>query len=143
MFIISFVFQLNIKNNIKVALKKNDIRKYCFLFGKHVFVIFFFIINVILITLPKKGLYKTLVKLRLNNALSKTGFTIICLYQILIYFSFTGFLVKIKFNLATFILISIGNFLIVFILCLLLNIIFELPIRIIIKKIIRFKKRKK
>jgi len=142
MFIISFVFQLYIKN-IKEALKKNDIRKYYFLFGKHVFIIFFFIINVILITLPKKGLYKTLVKLRLNNALSKTGFTIICLYQILIYFSFTGFLVKIKFNLATFILISIGNFLIVFILCLLLNIIFELPIRIIIKKIIRFKKRKK
>ena len=142
MFIISGVFQFYIKENFNKPLEYKDIRKYYFLFGKHVFIIFFFIINLILITLPKRGLYKTLVKLRLNNALSKTGFTIICLYQILIYFSFTGFLVKIKFNLSTFILISIGNFLIVFILCLLLNIIFELPIRIIIKKIIRFKKNK-
>ena len=142
MFIISFAFRNYIKNNMNRVLTLNTMSILYFLFGKNIFIIFFFIINLILITLPKKGLYKTLVKLRLNNALSRTGFTIICLYQILAYFSFTGFLVKIKFNLSTFILISIGNFLIVFILCLLLNIIFELPIRIIIKKIIRFKKNK-
>lgn len=140
---ISFAFQYNFEENYINKLNERDIRKYYFLFAKHLYLIIFFIINLILITLPKKGLYKTLVKLKLNNALSKTGFTIICLYQILIYFSFTGFLVKIKFNLATLILISIGNFLIVFILCLLLNIVFELPTRIIIKKILRFKKKNK
>ena len=142
MFIPSYVFRTYIKEKINEGFKLEKTSKFYFLFGKHIFIIFFFIINLILITLPKKGLYKTLVKLRLNNALSKTGFTIICLYQILAYFSFTGFLVKIKFNLSTFILISIGNFLIVFNFCLFLNIIFELPIRMIIKKIIRFKKSK-
>jgi len=152
MFFISVIFQYifkkkedyyNSTENYYKTLEENDLRKYYFLFGKHAFILIFFIINLILMTLPKKGLYKTLVKLKLNNALSKTGFTFICLYQIIVYFSFTGFLVKIKFNLTAFVLISIGNFLIVFIFCLLLDILFELPIRIIIKKILRLGKKKK
>ena len=108
-----------------------------FLYYKHISLILFFVINIIIITLPKKGIYKQVVNIKLFTVLSRIGFTITCLYFIFSYFSFCEFLVKIKFNIITFILISIGNFLIVIIICLFFNIIFELPIRIVIKKLLR------
>ena len=108
-----------------------------FLYYKHISLILFFLINIIIITLPKKGLYKKIINIKLFTVLSRIGFTISCLYFIFSYFSFCEFLVKIKFNIITFILISIGNFLIVIIICLCFNIIFELPLRIVIKKLLR------
>ena len=114
-----------------------------FLYYKHISLILFFVINIIIITLPKKGIYKQVVNIKLFTCLSRIGFTVTCLYYIFSYFSFCEFLVKIKYNIITFTLISIGNFLIVIIICLFFNIIFELPIRIVIKKLLRRNKANK
>ena len=149
MFVFSFLYRFmdkkdHVKNEYYIfEMDLNVNLKNYFLFEKHALIILFFIINVIMITLPKVGIYKSLVKFKLNTAASRAGCTITCLYFILSYFSFCGFLVKIKFNFVTFFLISIGNFLIVFIVCIMLSMIFELPIRIIVKKILRINKKKK
>ena len=119
--------------------------KYYFLFERYSFLILFFIINIIMITLPKKGFYKKLVNFNLNIAISRTGFIILCLYYIFGFFSFCGFLIKLKFNFYAFFITSIGNFLILFFVCFMINIVFELPLRKLIKTLLRneFSKNKK
>ena len=114
-----------------------------FYLEKHIFLILFFIMNLILITLPKKGFYRQLIKMKIVTAISRCGFIIICVTYIMTFLSFIGFLVKIKFNIITFFLISIGNFLIIFALCIMFNIIFGIPLRIIVKKILRINKKEK
>ena len=115
--------------------------KFYFLFERHFFLILFFFINVILITYPKKGFYKKLINSGIITAISRTGFIITCLYYIIGNFSFCVFLIKIKFNLITFFIISTGNFIILFIFCFILNSVFDLPLRIGIKKLLRLKKK--
>ena len=142
MYILSIFYKLIVNRKVKTDINylfEIELKglKYYFLFEGHIFILLFFFINLILITFNKRLFYKKIFSFKLTNAISRTGFTITCLYSILGYFFFCGFLVKIKFNIITFFLISIGNFLIIFILCFLLNIIFELPLRIIIKKILR------
>ena len=108
-----------------------------FLFEKHIFLIIFFIINIILITLSDKGFYKSITKLKLIYAISRSGFIMVCLSYIFSTFSLCGFLVKIKFNIPTIVLISFGNFFITFMVSILLNAVFELQLKIGIKKILK------
>ena len=156
MIVISILYQFSDKKvkdekdndetiNIELTQRFTNILKYYFYFERHSFLILFFIINLIMITLPKKGLYKKLISFKLNIAISRTGFIIVCLYYIFGFFYFCGFLIKLKFNFYTFFIMSIGNFLIIFFFCFIVNIVFELPLRKLIKKIIRneFCKRKK
>ena len=133
----------NSDRNYVLSMEFNWVLKGYFLFEKHIFLILFFIICSILITIKQKGIFKRLFKSTLITAISRTGFTMVCLSYILANFSFCGFLVKIKFNIPTFIIISIGNFLIIFVICLLINIVFELPIRIFVKKILRLNNKNK
>ena len=108
-----------------------------FLFEKHIFLVLFFIINIILITLSDKGFYKSIIHLKLIYAISRSGFIMVCLSYIFSTFSLCGFLVKIKFNIPTIVLISFGNFFITFMVSILLNAVFELQLKIGIKKILR------
>ena len=128
----------NFETNYVLEMKFNGILKGYFLFEKHIFLILFFIICIILITFPKNGLFYKLNSSKLITAISRTGFTIICLSHILSSFFFIG-LNKIKFSILSFLTLSTGNFLIIFFICFLINIIFELPLRRIIKKILRNK----
>ena len=121
----------------------DDVLKFYFLFERHIFLILFFIISITLITLPKRGLFKKLIDSTFITAVSRAGFTIICLSYILTNLSFCGFIIKIKFSIPTFFIISIGNFLIIFVVCILINIVFELPLRIFFKKILRLVSDKK
>lgn len=114
-----------------------------FMYERHIFLLLYFIICLLLISLQSKGFYKKIFRFKLNTAISRTGFLITCLYKIFGYFSFCSFILKIKFNLPTFFIISVGNFLIIFIVCLNLALSFELPIRRIVKKIIREKEKRK
>jgi hypothetical protein len=111
-----------------------------FLYEKHAFIILFLIINVILLTWSKKGLLKRISNSYFFIAVSRIGFTMICISQFSNYFSFCFFFIKVKYHLTTFILISIGNFLIFFVPCFLFNVVVELPLRMLIKKILRNKK---
>ena len=123
--------------NIELVQRFNQNLKYYFYFERHLLLILFFFINFIMITLPIKGFYKKLTKFKLTVAISRTGFTIVCLYYIFGFFYFCAFLIKLKFNFYTFFIMSIGNFLIIFFFCFIVNIVFELPLRKLIKKIIR------
>ena len=123
-----------------LKMKLDWILKAYFLFEKHIFLILFFIINIMLITFRKRGLFKKLIRSKLITAISREGFLIICLCYILNTFSFCGILLKIKFDITNFIIISIGNFLVIFMVAFLINIVFELPIRICIKKLLRLSK---
>ena len=114
-----------------------------FMYERHIFLLLYFIICLLLLSVQSKGFYKKIFRFKLNTAISRTGFLITCLYKILGYFSFCGFILKIKFNLPTFFIISVGNFLIIFIVCLIFTLSFELPIRRIVKKIIREKEKRK
>ena len=116
--------------------------KFYFRYERHFFLLLFFIINFIMITIEKKGFYKKIMKFKLSTAISRTGLIITCLYDIFGYFSYCGFILKIKFNLPTFFIISIGNFLVLFILCFILNIIIGLPFRRLVKKLLRYQDEK-
>ena len=124
----------------ELNLEFNQLFEYYFLFERHIFLILFFFMTLFLITFEKKGFLKKILRFKLNTAISRTGFTITCLYNIFGYFSFCAFILKIKFNLPTFFIISIGNFLIIFIVCFFLNCMIELPARKFIKTMIRYKK---
>ena len=126
----------NFDRNYVLEMKYNWVLKGYFLFEKHIFLLLFFIICIIMITFPKDGLFYSLISSKLITVISRTGFTIICLSHILSNFFFTG-LIKIKFSIISFITVSTGDFLIIFIISFMINIVFELPLRRIIKKISR------
>jgi hypothetical protein len=132
----------NFDRNYVLEMELDNVLKFYFLFERHVFLILFFIICITLITLPRERIFKKLINSTFVTAVSRAGFTIVCLSYILTNFSFCGFIIKIKFSIPTFIIISIGNFLIIFVVCILINIVFELPIRIFIKTILRLDTRK-
>ena len=108
-----------------------------FKYEKHFFTLFFFIINITVMTLPKTGFIYDAMKFKLFTAVTRVGFLIICLGENMVYIIFCLFLFKMKLYFPTIILFAIGNFLLIFVISILFNILFELPIRIIIKKIAR------
>ena len=138
MIILSISFVIYIKHNRSdFVIELNFLAKYFFLYEKHIFILLFFIINLMLITHPKKKNFKNIINSGIFIAIGRVGFTIICLCIFLSYLCFCNYFIKVKFHIPTFVLISIGNFLIIFIACFLFNIIFEIPLRILVKKLIR------
>ena len=127
----------NYDRNYVLEMDFDNVLKGYFLFEKHIFLLLFFIISLLLVTFRKKGLFKQIIRSKLINSISRVGFLIICLSYILNNFIFCVFLLKIKLDIPIFIIFSIGNFLIIFVFCILVHITFELPIRMIIKKILR------
>ena len=141
--LLSTAFQIYlIGKDTDFDIELTTFKKIYFLYEKHIFIIIFFIMNSVLIVLPKKKGFKYIINSNLIIAIGRAGFTITCLYYFICYFCFSSFFIKVKFHITTFLLISIGNFLIIFIVCFLSNIIFELPIRIAIKKLLRINKKK-
>ena len=110
-----------------------------FKYEKYFFLLFLFILNILLINAKQKGFYKLLVNFNLITITSRIGHMFVFLATILCTFSFCGFLIKVKFFLTTFLLISIGNFMIITLLSTMILIAIELPLRILVKKIIRKK----
>ena len=137
----AFQIYLNAKDT-DFNIKLTTFKKIYFLYEKHLFVIIFFILNSVLIVMPKKRGFKNIINSSFIIAIGRAGFTITCLYHFLCYFCFSSFFIKVKFHIPTFILISIGNFLIIFLVCFICNIIFELPIRMLVKKLLRISKKK-
>ena len=135
----SYKYDRNFERNYILEMDFGWILKGYFLFEKHVFLILLFFISLILMTFPERGLFYKLISSKMITLISRVGFTIICICYILTYFSFCGFLIKIKFRIFSFIIISIGIYLIILVVSILLNIAFELPIRMFIKKILRIK----
>lgn len=123
-------------NNV-LEMKFDKTLKGYFLFERHFSLIFFFFFCLLLSSIPKKGTFRKLIKSKIVTSISRVGFTFFCLCYILSNLSFCGFLIKIKFSLSTFFIISLGNFLIIFVVCAMITITMDLPLRILIKKLVR------
>ena len=117
-------------------------KKFMFIYERHLFIIVYFMINIILITLPKNGAIRTFMKSGIFVATHRIGFIIICLVQAFMYLFFLIFFIKVKLYVPSFVLISLGNLLILFIICFLIASITELPLRIFIKKLMRIQRNK-
>ena len=117
-------------------------KKFLFLYERHFFIIFYFLINVILLTLPKKSAIRTFMSARIFVAISRLGFLITLVVQAFTYFSFLIFSIKVKLYVPTLAVISFGNFLFFFIVCSFLLFVTEFPLRIIIKKLLRIERNK-
>ena len=109
----------NYDRNYVLEMDFDNVLKGYFLFEKHIFLLLFFIISLLLVTIHKKGLFKQIIRSKLVNSISRVGFLIICLSYILNNFIFCVFLLKIKLDIPIFIIFSIGNFLIIFVFCIL------------------------
>ena len=135
-------FQIYLNFEIKnFQIKLSKLIYIYFLYEKHIFIILFLIINVILLTWSNKGLLKIISDSYFFIAVSRIGFSIICISHFFNYFSYCFFFIKVKYHLPTFMLISIGNFLLYFVACFLINVVVELPLRLMVKKILRIKRK--
>ena len=135
----SFQIYLNAKEPDYV-IELTTLAKIYFFYEKHIFIILFLIMNIILLTMPKRGIFKRLINSSFFISLSRIGFTIVCIYYSFIYLLHSFILIKAQFHTQTIFLLSIGNFLLTYIICILFNIVFEIPIKKITKIIIRKKK---
>ena len=140
--IISMLYYLtnrpdNENESFDLDIEFSNFLRFYFLYEKHLLLLLFCLSAFIICTLPKTGWLGNIIGFKLIVSISRVGFCIACLYSVLSYFFYCSFMIKIRFNLTTFILISIGNFFIVYIFCVLFSAIFELPLRNLIKKIFR------
>ena len=123
-------------------LKYTNLLKNLFRFEKHAFILIYFLMLVIMITLPKSGSLRDFMTSKICITISRMGFLISCVSHMFTFMTFFVFSLKVKLYVPTFIIISFGNFLGFFVICILLNIITELPLRLIIKKLLRIGRKK-
>ena len=123
-------------------IELTEVKKYFFCIEKHIFVLIYFLMLVIMITLPKTGSLRKFMTSKICITISRLGFLISCVSHEFTFLTFFVFSLKVKLYVPTFIIISFGNFLGFFVVCILLNVIFELPLRLIVKKILRIGRKK-
>ena len=126
----------------KFEIEFNSLAHFLFHGEKHFFVLVYFLIIVFMITLPKRGALRDFMTSKLAVCISRIGFLITCISHAFTYISFLIFSLKVKLYVPTFVIISFGNFLQFFILCVLFSALIELPLRILIKKLMRLKRKK-
>ena len=140
--LVDLILMIPIFNSDNLDIKINLGIKFMFLYEKHLFLIIYFLINIILITLPKNGALRSFMKSGIFVATHRIGFIVICIVQAFMYLFFLIFFIKVKLYVPSFALISLGNLLILFIICFLLTSVTELPLRIFIKKLMRIQRNK-
>ena len=115
----------------------DDFPLFLFRYEKHFFMIVYFFIIVILITLPKNSALRNFMGSKIFILISRLGFIITCISYSLTYLAFLLFSLKVKLYVPAFMIISLGNFLLFFGICILIFACFEVPLRILIKKLLR------
>ena len=123
------------KKGYDIELKKEYI--FFFKHEKLFFIIFYFILNIIMITLPKKGIIRDLMNTKIVIALSRMGFLMSCVVYSATYLSFVVFYLRIKLYMPTFFIISVGNLLIMSLEVLLIYTLIELSFAIVIKRLLK------
>jgi hypothetical protein len=116
--------------------------KYCFMYEKIVFILVFFFLNLIMITLPNKGILRFLMNSRIVVFISRIGFLFTCTVYALTYFSFLLYDLKVKLYVPTIMVMSFANFLHIILECFFIFSLIELPLAVIIKKIVRIGRNK-
>ena len=140
--LIDFFLLIYVLNSDKFEIEYDKLAWFLFRSEKHFFVLIYFFIIVFMITLPKRGALRDFMTSKLAVCISRIGFLITCIVHAFTYISFLVFSLKVKLYVPTFVIISFGNFLQFFIVCVLISALIELPLRILIKKIMRMKRKK-
>ena len=140
--LIDFILLIYVLKEDGFEIEFTNGTKFLFRYEKHFFILIYFCMIVIMLTLPKKGAIRNLMSLKLFICISRIGFLITCVSHVFTYFSFLIFALKVKLYVPTFMIISLGNFLLFFIVCVFLCAIFDLPLKIIIKKLLRINRKK-
>lgn len=130
-----FLLLLNGSENFKIGL--NDSYVFLFRYEKHLFLLVYIFLNIIMITLPKKGILRNIMNSRIVITISRFGFLLTCFIYFLSYFSFLIFYLRVKLYVPTFMIIAFGDFLIFALVCIFINSITELPMSILIKRLLR------
>ena len=107
------------------------------MYERPIFILVFFFLNVVMITLPKKGVLRDMMNSRIVIFVSRIGFLLSCCVYAFTYFSFLVFNLRVKLFVPTIMVMSFGNFLFICIECFFIYSFIELPLAIIIKKIVR------
>lgn len=111
--------------------------KSLFQYEKHIFIFLFFIINVVMITLPKKGILRDLMSSRIVVFVSRIGFLLSCVVFGFTYLLFIVFNLRVKLFVPTIFLMTFGNFLLICLLCFFYYSLVEFPLHFLIKTILR------
>ena len=139
--IIDFILLWYVKST-SFQTELNNFNVFIFKSEKHICLLLFCFITILLITIPKKGAFRSFISSKIFVSTSRIGFIVLCVSNALTYFSFLIFSIRVKLYVPTFIIISVGNFLIFYILCFVSDTLTELPLRIIIKKLMRMDKKR-
>ena len=142
MILLDFILLIYVFARDSFEIYLDGSKKFIFLYERHFFIIFYFLINVILLTLSKKSAIRTFMSARIFVATSRLGFLITLVVYAFTYFSFLVFSIKVKLYVPTLAVISFGNFLLFFIVCSFLLFVTEFPLRMIIKKLLRIERNK-
>ena len=114
-------------------IKENKFLQFIFIYEKNISGFFFFVFLLMFITYPKNT---NIINLAESNAfiiIERISFCFFCSFSYLIYSEFCVFIVQFKMTYLNLILNAIGMFLFIIIFSLSCTIMFELPLRILIK----------
>jgi hypothetical protein len=115
----------------------NDVAKFFYANEKILFIFVYFILNILMIVMPKKGILRDLMNTKIAITLSRMGFLMVCIVYSSTYLAFVIFYLRIKLYVPTFFVISIGNLLLMVLEVLILYTLMELSFAIVIKRILR------
>ena len=140
--LIDFILLFYIINTDSFEIDLDLFAKIVFMNEKNIFMIIYFFIIILMNSLPKNIALRKFMKTRLVICISRTGFFITCASYSFTYLSFLIFSLKVKLYVPTFMIISLGNFLLFFLISIFICAISELPLKIIIKKILTLNRKK-
>jgi hypothetical protein len=142
LFLIDFILLISVMTSKKFDIKLNNGHIFMFLYEKQLYMIVYFVMTIVVITLPKKCTLRTFMQSRFFIITSRMGFFITCIVEAFTYLSSLVFSIKVKLYVPTLAIISFGNFLQAFIFCFLFIVSTELPLRMLIKKLLRINRNK-
>ena len=134
---LSLIIYLKVEGKGKFDIKLNSVAKFFFVYEKILFIFFYFILNIIMITLPKKGIIRDLIDTKIVITLSRMGFLMVCTVYSSTYLAFVIFYLRVKLYVPTFFVISLGNLLLMSLESLIIYTLLELSFATIIKRLLR------
>lgn len=106
-------------------------------YDKILFAVLFSLILVLLLLLPKETTIRNLIASNIFFPFSRIGTAFLCLSNSIIYIVYSIFLIQLKLSYSNLFFITIGMFVIISFISLLVALMFELPFRILFKTIVR------
>ena len=120
-------------------IKDNGWVKFCFFSDKILFSLFFVIISMNLIVYPKDTAFKQLIKTNIFIIFERINITYLCISEWMIYFTYSKFLFQLNLSYQNLFFVSIGITIIIIGVSIVLTIFIEVPMRKLIKFLIRNK----